>query len=184
MILLLQKNLRLKINKGLGMHYLDCEYANVTDNRTGELKFRRDDKFRKLSPAINIVTSDCMYDLDNVADTLMILDERHITYIWTDSKNRMHPTNLKDEAERIIAFAEKQYQWLIFTDSLFFVKELKLLAMQKKLDVKYFNLYFKNNILEVEESDNMYSLKHFSVLNEFNSQFYKEIDVYNSSFVD
>lgn len=29
------------------MYYLDCEYANVTDNRTGEIKFPRDDKFRK-----------------------------------------------------------------------------------------------------------------------------------------
>lgn len=50
------------------MHYLSCEYANVTDNRTGEIKFPRDDKFRKLSPAINIVISDHMYDLNNVAD--------------------------------------------------------------------------------------------------------------------
>lgn len=91
------------------MHYLDCEYANVTDNGTGEIKFPRDDKFRKLSPAINIVTSDYMYDLDNVADYLRRLDEFHITYIWTDSKNRMHPVCLKDEAERIIAFAEKEY---------------------------------------------------------------------------
>ena len=166
------------------MHYLDCEYANVTDNRTGELKFRRDDKFRKLSPAINIVTSDCMYDLDNVADTLMILDERHITYIWTDSKNRMHPTNLKDEAERIIAFAEKQYQWLIFTDSLFFVKELKMLAGQKELEVKYFNLYFNDNVLDIEESDDMYSLSHFSLLKESISQFERETDLYDLSFAD
>ena len=92
------------------MNYLECEYANVTDNRTGEIKFPRDDKFHKLSPAINIVTSDHMYDIDNVADYLKVLDESHITYIWTDSKNRMHPAILKDEAEYIIAFAEKQYQ--------------------------------------------------------------------------
>jgi hypothetical protein len=154
------------------MNYLSCEYANVTDNRTGEIKFPRDDKFRKLSPAINIVTSDCMYDLDNVADSLMILDERHITYIWTDSKNRMHPTSLKDEAERIVAFAEKQYQWLVFTDSLFFVKELRILAKQKKLDVKYFNLYFNDDdILDIEETNDIYSLKHFSLLEESLSQF-------------
>lgn len=68
------------------MHYLNCEYANVTDNRTGEIKFPRDDKFRKLSLGINIVTSDFMYNLDNVADSLKILDDSHITYIWTDSK--------------------------------------------------------------------------------------------------
>lgn len=125
------------------MHYLSCEYANVTDNRTGEIKFPRDDRFRNLSPAINIVTSDCMYDLDNVADSLMILDERHITYIWTDSKNRMHPTNLKDKAERIIAFAKKDFQWIVFTNSLFFIKELKLLAKKENLDVKYINLYYE-----------------------------------------
>ena len=46
------------------MHYLECEYANVTDNRTGEIKFPRDDKFRRLSPCINIITSDCMYNLE------------------------------------------------------------------------------------------------------------------------
>lgn len=107
------------------MHYLGCEYANVTDNRTREIKFSRDDKFRKLSSAINIVTSDHMYDLNNVADSLMMLDESHITYIWTDSKNRMHPANLKDEAERIIAFAEKQYQWLILPIHYSLLKSLK-----------------------------------------------------------
>lgn len=166
------------------MHYLGCEYANVTDNRTREIKFPRDDKFRKLSPAINIVTSDHMYDLNNVADSLMMLDESHITYIWTDSKNRMHPANLKDEAERIIAFAEKQYQWLIFTDSLFFVKELEMLARQKKLEVKYFNLYFKNDVLEVEESNDMYFLSHFSLLKESISQFEIETDLYDLSFLE
>lgn len=166
------------------MNYLDCEYANVTDNGTGEIKFPRDDKFRKLSSAINIVTSDYMYDLDNVAEYLERLDEFHITYIWTDSKNRMHPTNLKDEAERIIAFAEKEYQWLVFTDSLFFVKELRLLAKQKKLDVKYFNLYFENNSLSIEESDDMYSLRNFSLLNESISQSQREIDLVGPSFIE
>lgn len=166
------------------MNYLDCEYTNVTDNGTGEIKFPRDDKFRKLSSAINIVTSDYMYDLDNVADYLRRLDEFHITYTWTDSKNRMHPTNLKDEAERIIAFAEKEYQWIVFTDSLFFVKELRLLAKQKKLDVKYFNLYFENDSLSIEESDDMYSLRNFSLLNESISQFQREIDLVGPSFIE
>ena len=166
------------------MHYLDCEYANVTDNRTGEIKFPRDDKFRRLSPCINIITSDYMYDLDNVANSLKMLDESHITYIWTDSKNRMHPRNLKDEAERIIAFAEKQYQWLVFTDSLFLVKELRLLAKQKKLEIKYFNLYFKDNGLEIEESDDLYSLNDLSILNESISQFTREIDLYSPPFVE
>lgn len=166
------------------MNYLNCEYANVTDSRTGEIKFPRDDKFRKLSPAINIVTSDYMYNLDNVADSLIKLDESHITYIWTDSKHRMHPSNLKDEAERIVAFAEKEYQWLIFTDSLFFIKELELLSRQKNLDIKYFNLYFKDNILEVEESEDMYSLENFSLLNESISQFNRRINLDNPSFIE
>lgn len=166
------------------MHYLSCEYANVTDNRTGEIKFPRDDRFRNLSSAINIVTSDCMYDLDNVADSLMILDERHITYIWTDSKNRMHPTNLKDEAERIIAFAKKDFQWIVFTNSLFFIKELKLLAKKENLDVKYINLYYEGDELKIEESDDLYSLNNLSLMNESISQFYREINIYNPDFVD
>ena len=166
------------------MHYLSCEYANVTDNRTGEIKFPRDDRFRNLSPAINIVTSDCMYDLDNVADSLMILDKRHITYIWTDSKNRMHSTNLKDEAERIIAFAKKDFQWIVFINSLFFIKELKLLAKKENLDVKYINLYYEGDELKIEESDDLYSLNNLSLMNESISQFYREINIYNSDFVD
>ena len=166
------------------MHYLDCDYASVTDNKIGEIRFPRDDKFRKLSPGINIVTSDYMYDLDNVADTFKRFDDWHITYIWTDSKNRMHPTNLKDQAERIVAFAEKQYQWIVFTDSLFFVKELRLLSKQKNLDLKYFNLYFKDNILEIEESDDLYSLNNLSLMNESIAQFNREINIYNPDFVD
>lgn len=164
------------------MYYLNCEYANVTDNRTGEIKIPRDDKFRKLSPCINIVTSDHMYDIDNVADCLKVLDESHITYLWTDSKNRIHPANLKDEAECIIAFAEKQYQWIVFTDSLFLIKELKLLAKQKNLDIKYFNIYFKDNKLDIEESDDLYSLNNLSILNESISQFTREINLYEPSF--
>ena len=166
------------------MNYFNCEYANVTDNRTGEIKLPCDDKFRRLSPCINIVTSDHMYDIDNVADYLKVLDESHITYIWTDFKNRMHPAILKDEAERIIAFAEKQYQWLVFTDSLFLIKELRLLAKQKNLDIKYFNLYFKDNELDIEESDDLYSLNNLSILNESISQFTREIDLYGPSFVE
>ena len=107
-----------------------------------------------------------------------------ILHIWTDSKNRMHPTNLKDEAERIVAFAEKQCQWLVFTDSLFLIKELRILAKQKKLDIKYFNLYFKANELDIEESDNMYTLNHFSLLNESISQFTREIDLYDPDFIE
>ena len=166
------------------MHYLDCDYANVTDNRIGEIRFPRDDEFIKLSPGINIVTSDYMYDLDDVANILKRFHDWNIAYIWADSKNRMHPTNLKDEAERIVAFAEKEYQWIVFTDSLFFVKELTILAKQKKVEVKYFNLYFNDNVLDIEESNDMYSLKHFVLLNESISQFYREVDLYNLPFVE
>ena len=96
----------------------------------------------------------------------------------------MHTTNLKDEAERIIAFAERQYQWLVFTDSLFLIKELRILAKQKKLEVKYFNFYFENNALEIEESDDMYYLSHFSLLNESISQFTRGIDLYDPDFIE
>lgn len=96
----------------------------------------------------------------------------------------MHPANLKDQAERIVAFAEKQYQWIVFTDSLFFIKELRLLSKQKNLDLKYFNLYFKDNILEIEESDDLYSLNNLSLMNESIAQFNKEIGIYNPDFVD
>lgn len=52
------------------------------------------------------------------------------------------------------------------------------------IDVKYFNIYLKDRELEVERSDDLYSLNNLSLMNESISQFYREIDVYNPSFVN
>ena len=67
---------------------------------------------------------------------------------------------------------------------MFLIKELRLLAKQKNLDIKYFNLYFKDNELDIEESDDLYSLNNLSILNESISQFTREIDLYDPSFVE
>lgn len=59
-----------------------------------------------------------------------------------------------------------------------------MLAKKENLDVEYFNIYLKDHELEVERSDDLYSLNNLSLMNESISQFYREIDVYNPLFID
>lgn len=65
-----------------------------------------------------------------------------------------------------------------------YIKELKLLAKKENLDVEYFNIYLKDRELEVERSDDLYSLNNLSLMNEFIAQFNREISIYNPDFVD
>lgn len=44
--------------------------------------------------------------------------------------------------------------------------------------------YLKDHELEVERSDDLYSLNNLSLMNESINQFYREIDVYNPLFID
>lgn len=138
----------------------------------------------KVSSIINIITSDNIYDVNELSTKFYWLNSSNITYVWDDYNKCMHPTSLVEEAERIIEFAKKDYQWLVFTNSLFFIKELKLLAKKENLDIEYFNIYLKDHELEVERSDDLYSLNNLSLMNESIAQFNREISIYNPDFVD
>lgn len=59
-----------------------------------------------------------------------------------------------------------------------------MLVKKENLDVEYFNIYLNDHELEVERSDDLYSLNNLSLMNESISQFYREIDVYNPLFID
>lgn len=137
------------------------------------------------SPNLNIVMGDHNSHMHAHASYLSSLDENDEICIWSDSNAYiLHPTQLKIDAGYLIQGVSRGLQGIIFTDSLFFVKELEILARQKKLEVKYFNLYFKNDVLEVEESNDMYSLSHFSLLKELISQFERETDLCDLSFLE
>lgn len=164
--------------------YFNIIISEDNTSRLNEIKFLRDGDLYKVSSIISIITSDNIYDVNKLSTRFNWLDSSNITYVWNDYNKCMHPTSLVEEAERIIEFAKKDYQWLVFTNSLFFIKELKLLAKKENLDVKYFNIYLKDRELEVERSDDLYSLNNLSLMNESISQFYREIDVYNPSFVN
>lgn len=164
--------------------YFNIRISEDNTSHLNEIKFLRDGELYKVSSIINIVTSDNIYDVNELSKRFYWLNSSNIAYVWDDYNKCMHPTSLVEEAKRIIEFAKKDYQWLVFTNSLFFIKELKLLAKKENLDVEYFNIYLKDHELEVERSDDLYSLNNLSLMNESISQFYREIDVYNPLFID
>lgn len=164
--------------------YFNIRILEDNTSHLNEIKFLRDGELYKVSSIINIITSDNIYDVNELSTKFNWLNSSNITYVWNDYNKCMHPTSLVEEAKRIIEFAKKDYQWLVFTNSLFFIKELKLLAKKENLDVEYFNIYSKDYKLEVERSDDLYSLNNLSLMNESIAQFNREIDIYNLSFVD
>lgn len=172
-------------NAGYGIDtYFNIRISEDNTSHLNEIKFLRDGELYKVSSIINIVTSDNIYDVNELSKRFYWLNSSNIAYVWDDYNKCMHPTSLIEEAKRIIEFAKKDYQWLVFTNSLFFIKELKLLAKKENLDVEYFNIYLNDHELEVERSDDLYSLNNLSLMNESISQFYREIDVYNPLFID
>lgn len=166
------------------MYNYEMPYFRFGSNGVEDIRFPGKDKYYELSPCITIVTGDETFDIHDFSKIFMGLDKSNIVYIWNDMPRRIHPSILKEEAERIIAFAEKEYQCIIFSDSLFFIKEIRLLSKEKGLDLKYLNLYSKDGELNVEESNDMYLLRNFSLLNESISQFNREINLDSPSFVE
>lgn len=166
------------------MYNYEMPYFRFGSNGVEDIRFPGKDKYYELSPSITVVTGDETFDVHDFSKIFMGLDKSHIVYIWNDTPRRIHPSILREEAERIIAFAEKEYRWIIFSDLLFFIKEIRLLSKEKGLDLKYINLYSKDGELNVEESNDMYSLRNFSLLNESISQFNREINLDNPSFVE
>ena len=78
----------------------------------------------------------------------------------------MHPTQLRMEAGNLIQDISEGLQGIVFTDSLFMIRELNLLAYANKMPIRYINLYFDKGELKVEQSDNIEDISHLSILDE------------------
>lgn len=172
------------LNGDLNMYDCKTPYFRFGDNGVEDIRFPGKDEYYDLSSCITVITGDETFDVHDFSKAFIGLDKSNMAYIWNDTPKRMHPSILREEAEYIIAFAKKGYKWIVFSDSLFFIKEIRLLSKEKDLDLKYLNLYSKDGELNVEESDDMYSLQNFSLLNESISQFNREINLDKPSFVE
>lgn len=119
------------------------------------------------SDGLNVVTGDFKSKIHIHASYLSGLDENNEISIWSDSyAHSMHPAQLKMEAGSLIQDISEGLQAIVFTDSLFMMRELNLLAYSNKMPIRYINLYFDKSELKVEQSDNIEDINHLSILGE------------------
>jgi hypothetical protein len=78
----------------------------------------------------------------------------------------MHPTQLKMEARDLIQSVSEGLQGIVFTDSLFMMRELDILTHSNNMPVRYINFYFDKGELKVEQSDDIEDINHLSILDE------------------
>lgn len=116
---------------------------------------------------LNIVTGDNNSGIYSHASHLSALDTNDHIDIWRDSfAHSLHPTQLKMEAGFIIENVTRGLQAIVFTDSLFMMRELYLLAHGNNFPIRYINLYFDKNELKVEQADSIDEINHLSLLDE------------------
>ena len=70
------------------------------------------------------------------------------------------------EAGHLIEDICNGHQAIVFTDSLFMMRELDLLTHVNNMPIRYINLYFDKNELKVEQSDGIDGIEHLSILDE------------------
>nr|DAD57826.1 MAG TPA: hypothetical protein [Bacteriophage sp.] len=119
------------------------------------------------SDGLNIVTGDFYSRIHSHASYMMGLDENNEICIWSDSfAYSMHPYHLKMEAGHLIENVSNGFQAIVFTDSLFMMRQLDLLAHSNNMPIRYINLYLDKNELKVEQSDIINDINHLSILDE------------------
>ena len=119
------------------------------------------------SEGLNIVTGDYQSKIHSHAPDLLELDQNNEVCIWSDLySNSLHPTHLKMEARHLIQSVSEGLQGIVFTDSLFMMRELDILTHSNNMPVRYINLYFDKNELKVEQSDDIGGISHLSILDE------------------
>lgn len=90
------------------------------------------------SDGLNIVTGDYQSKIHNHTPDLLQLDQNNEICIWSDLyANSLHPTHLKMEAEHLIQDVSRGLQGIVFTDSLFMMRELDILAYSNNMPVRY-----------------------------------------------
>ena len=56
--------------------------------------------------------------------------------------------------------------FIVFTDSLFMMRELDILTHSNNMSTRYINFYFDKGELKVEQSDGIDDISHLSILDE------------------
>ena len=119
------------------------------------------------SEGLNIVTGDYQSKIHSHAPDLLELDQNNEVCIWSDLYAKsLHPTYLKMEAGHLIQSVLEGLQGIVFTDSLFMMRELDILAHSNNMPIRYINLYFDKGELKVEQSDGIEGIGHLSILDE------------------
>lgn len=119
------------------------------------------------SESLNIVTGDYQSKIHEHVPDLLQLDQNNEVCIWSDLySNSLHPTHLRMEAGHLIQSVSEGLQGIVFTDSLFMMRELDILAHSNNMPIRYINLYLDKEELKVEQSDGIEGIEHLSILDE------------------
>lgn len=119
------------------------------------------------SDGLNIITGDLRSKIHLHVSYLSGLDKNNEICIWSDSyAHSMHPEQLKMEATFLAENVSRGLQGIVFTDSLFMLRELRILAHENNMPIRYINFYFDKNELKVEQADSIEDINHLSILDE------------------
>lgn len=87
------------------------------------------------------------------------------TLFWDEPEANLNPALLKDMAVVLTDLAEGGFQIILATHSLFLMRELHILAQQRKKPVRYFGLYAsEEGDVRVERQDDLMQLQHLVAL--------------------
>lgn len=87
------------------------------------------------------------------------------TLFWDEPEANLNPALLKDMAVILTDLAQAGFQIILATHSLFLMRELHILAQQKKKPVRYFGLYkSEEGDVRVERQDDLMQLQHLVAL--------------------
>jgi energy-coupling factor transporter ATP-binding protein EcfA2 len=87
------------------------------------------------------------------------------TLFWDEPEANLNPALLKDMASVLTDLAQAGFQIILATHSLFLMRELHILAQQKKKPVRYFGLYAgEDGAVQVERQDDLVQLQHLVAL--------------------
>jgi energy-coupling factor transporter ATP-binding protein EcfA2 len=87
------------------------------------------------------------------------------TLFWDEPEANLNPALLKDMAVVLTDLAEAGFQIILATHSLFLMRELHILAQQRKKPVRYFGLYAsEEGDVRVERQDDLMQLRHLVAL--------------------
>ena len=82
-----------------------------------------------------------------------------ITLFWDEPEANLNPALLKDMAVVLTDLTQAGFQIILATHSLFLMRELHILAQQKKKPVRYFGLYAsEEGDVRVEQQNDLMQL--------------------------